>query len=94
MDAITLKGDDMKITQFRKTIPYTDNVRKVIENGSLKVQRGQWFQLPWLDSPSRFVGITKNGVVWMVHCYKENGKTRLDGGNTKFQIQCKTFQRV
>ena len=36
----------VKKMKYRKTIPYTDNVRKVLLSGALKVNRGQWFMHP------------------------------------------------
>lgn len=73
----------VKLTTYRKTIPYTDNIRKVVENGSLVLQRGQWVQLPWLKEPSRWVGLRSTGSVWMTHSHDT-----MD----KFKTMCKSFK--
>jgi len=83
----------MKLTKYRKTIPWTANVAKVVENGALQLQAGQWVQLPWLNTPSRFVGVRKSGSVWMVHTYNKHGKAVMDGGNTRFSAMCQSFKR-
>ena len=70
-----------RINRYRKTIPFTSNVEKCVRNGALVLQPGQWVKLPWLDYPSRWVGLTRAGSIWMVHT--DNG--RMDGGMARFK---------
>ena len=55
--------------KFRKTIPYTDNVRKVMLSGALKVNRGQWFIHPvW--GKCRFAGIEYGETIFYIPYYR------------------------
>lgn len=83
-----------RIARYRKTIPWTPAVSKVVLSRALILQPGQWIKLPWLDSPSRFVGITPAGSIWAVHCQGSKTGARMDGGMPRFSAMAKSLKQI
>ena len=53
--------------QYQPTILIDNEKHTQLQNGTLKLQCGQWIQLAWCDKPSRWVGLTKGRTLWAVH---------------------------
>jgi len=76
-------------TSFKPTIKLTVEDVDKLHSGEMTMQRGQWFQLPWSDTPSRWVGRTPSGSIWAVHTYRnKQGRVVMDGGNRRFAAMC------
>ncbi len=53
--------------KFQPTV-LIDNAKCIqLQEGTLKLQCGQWIQLAWCDKPSRWIGLTKGGSIWAAH---------------------------
>jgi hypothetical protein len=70
--------------KYQATILIDNQIYTQLQNGTLRLQCGQWIQLAWCDKPSRWVGLTKSGTLWAVHY-----PVRLD----KFKALCVNIDR-
>ena len=78
--------------KYQKAVPINNSHIELIRAGMMNMQRGQWIQLAWATTPSRWVGVTKAGVLWAVHTYQNSkGKTVMDGGRKRFSTMCNSF---
>jgi len=69
-----------------QSIVHIDNEKlTLLQNGTLKLQVGQWIKLAWCSHPSRWVGVTSTGSVWASH-YPQ----RKDN----FEIMCRNFKSM
>jgi|TARA_B100000073_G_scaffold311024_1_gene283821 hypothetical protein len=51
-----------------QSIVHIDNQKlSLLQFGILKLQVGQWVKLAWCSHPSRWVGVTNTGTVWVSH---------------------------
>jgi len=53
--------------KYKPTIFIDNEEHNKLQEGTLKIQCGQWIQLAWCDKPSRWVGLTKSGTLWATH---------------------------
>ena len=53
--------------KYQTTILIDNQKYTQLQEGTLKLQCGQWIQLEWCDKPSRWVGLTKGRTLWAVH---------------------------
>lgn len=73
--------------RFQPTVHIDNAQLAALIAGDLKLQRGQWIQLAWLEGQkSRFTGVSRAGVVWASHTHK--------GGHAHFKASCKAFRRL
>lgn len=75
--------------KYQPTIHLTDSLISALHAGAITIQCGQWVQIPWLDSPSRWVGRTKGGSIWAVHTHEH----RMDGGIRRFTAMCNSLKK-
>lgn len=52
---------------YTKTIVIDFDMLSQIQEGKIKIRSGQWIQYQWLQTKSRFVGVTKTQSVWSIH---------------------------
>jgi hypothetical protein len=53
--------------KYQSTVFIDNKKHNQLQDGTLKLQCGQWIQLAWCDKPSRWVGLTKGRTLWAVH---------------------------
>ena len=69
--------------RYQPTITITNQMLTLLENGFLTLPVGQWIQLEWSDTKSRWIGRTKSHSLWSVH-YPVTMK--------QFQVMCKNYK--
>ena len=78
--------DNMK---YQKTIDMTTETIAALENGTMKLQCGQWVRFG--STLSRYIGRTSVGGLWMVHSTNPH-KTIFNMG--KFQRMNKRYKKL
>jgi len=71
--------------KYQPTILIDNDKCIQLQEGTLKLQCGQWIQLAWCAKPSRWVGLTKGGSIWAVHYPIENDR---------FKSMCQNITRL
>ena len=66
--------------KYITTLDVWDNsIKKAIENGQIKLQRGQWLRCGTEGKRCRYVGLTSGKSIWVTHWQGSPEKT-----NAKF----------
>lgn len=74
--------------KYQPTIHLTDSLIAALHCKAVTLKKGQWIQIPYLDSPSRYIGVTKAGSIWAIHTHNH----KMDGGMKRFKAMCASFK--
>lgn len=78
--------------KFQPTIHLTNQAISDIREGKLQLQCGQWVTFDGDNFKCRFIGITKAGVLWVVHSQpdKPTSMTKFTAMRNRIQL----FERL
>ena len=75
--------------KYKKTVDMTNETIITLENGTMKLQTGQWVRFG--KTLSRYIGRTPAGSLWMVHSTNPH-KTTFNMG--KFQRMNTRYKKL